>query len=127
PHNIGTLLRTAVHFGVRAVLIGGPLKRLSSAAYRTAEGAAEFVDVFFAADLRELLEPCREAGFEICATSSHQGQSLYQGELPARAVILLGAERDGLHESLMRGADRLLCIPGSEKVESLNVASSAAV
>lgn len=127
PHNIGTLLRTAVHFGVRAVLLGGQLRRLSSAAYRTAEGAAEFVDLHFAADLRDLLEPCRAAGFVICATSSHHGRSLYEGELPERSVILLGAERDGLHPSLLRDADQTLCIPGSEKVESLNVASSAAV
>ncbi len=127
PHNIGTLLRTAVHFGVRAVLIGGPLRRLSSAAYRTAEGAAEFIDVYFAADLEEPLSVCKAGGFEICATSSHQGRSLYAGALPERAVILLGAERDGLQVSLMKGADHLLCIPGSEKVESLNVASSAAV
>jgi RNA methyltransferase, TrmH family len=108
-------------------LLGGPGKRLSAAAYRTAEGAAEFVDVYFSAELQELLAPCKQAGFAICATSSHKGRSLYQGDLPERAVLLLGAERDGLHESLMRSADHLLCIPGSSKVESLNVASSAAV
>ena len=128
PHNIGTLLRTAVHFGARAVLLGGKLRRLSSAAYRTAEGAAEYIDVIFAEDVTELLSQCKRAGFSVCATSSHQGRSLFAAEgLPARSVVLLGAERDGLSKKLMNEANIVLSIPGTEQVESLNVASSAAV
>ena len=127
PHNIGTLLRTAVHFGARAVILGGTLRRLSSAAYRTAEGAAEYIDVIFGEDLSSLMGECKKAGFSVCATSSHKGASLYQQGLPSRAVILLGAEREGLSRSLMSAADKLLSIPGTSQVESLNVASSAAV
>ncbi len=127
PHNIGTLLRTAAHFGARVVLVGGPLKRLSSAVYRTAEGAAESVGVVFTDDLGPLLKQCSEADFTVCATSSHKGRDLYEQALPSRTCILLGAERDGLSEALMATADQHLCIPGTSAVESLNVASSAAV
>ncbi len=127
PHNIGTLLRTAVHFGVRAVLLGGKLRRLSAAAYRTSEGAAEYIDVVFEEDMSTLLQACKKASFRICATSSHKGASLYEQDLPARAVVLLGAERDGLSKALMGEADQLISIPGTSNVESLNVASSAAV
>lgn len=127
PHNIGTLLRTAVHFGARAVVLGGKLRRLSSAAYRTSEGAAEYIDVIFGEDLSALMGECKRAGFSVCATSSHKGASLYEQALPSRAVILLGAEREGLSKTLMQDADKLLSIPGTSQVESLNVASSAAV
>ena len=127
PHNIGTLLRTSAHFGVRAVLLGGALKRLSAAAYRTSEGAAESVDVFFDEDLSDNLQKCKSAGYSVCATSSHKGESLYKSELPKQCVIVLGAERDGLSKALFAKADVLLSIPGSSQVESLNVASSAAV
>lgn len=127
PHNIGTLLRTAVHFGARAVILGGSLRRLSAAAYRTAEGAAEHIDVVFGEDLGPMMDACKKAGFQVCATSSHKGGSLYEQPLADRTVMLLGAERDGLSKTLMSSADRLLSIPGTSKVESLNVASSAAV
>ncbi len=127
PHNIGTLLRTAAHFGARAVLIGGPLKRLSAAAYRTAEGAAEHVPAVLASDIAPLLEQCKSAGYAVCATSSHKGRDLYSQPLPERCCIVLGAERDGLSDTLMKSAGHHLCIPGSGAVESLNVASSAAV
>lgn len=127
PHNIGTLLRTAAHFGARAVLMSGKLKRLSAAAYRTSEGAAEHVDVIFEEEMSPSLDLCKKAKFSVCATSSHKGSSLYEQELPQRCVILLGAERDGLSKTLMGAADRLISIPGTSNVESLNVASSAAV
>ena len=127
PHNIGTLLRTAAHFGARAVLVGGPLKRLSAASYRTAEGAAEHVPVLFAADLGPMLGDCKKAGYSICATSSHKGRDLYEQALPSRCCVLLGAERTGLSDALMASADSHICIAGTSAVESLNVASSAAV
>ena len=127
PHNIGTLLRTAVHFGARAVLLSGKLRRLSAAAFRTSEGAAEYIDVIFEEEMSTMLKTCKEAAFRVCATSSHKGASLYEQPLPSRSVILLGAERDGLSQTLMEEADQLISIPGTKNVESLNVASSAAV
>lgn len=127
PHNIGTLLRTSAHFGVGAVLVGGPLRKLSSAAYRTAEGAAEHVGVVLNDNLTPLLGQCSQAGYSVCATSSHKGRDIYSQALPERSCILLGAERDGLSETLMKAADIHLNIPGTAVVESLNVASSAAV
>lgn len=127
PHNIGTLLRTAAHFGARAVLVGGNLRRLSSAAYRTAEGAAESVGIVFAQDLGPLLEQCKSKGYTVCATSSHRGRDLFEQALPERTCILLGAERHGLSDALSSAADQHLRIPGTTAVESLNVASSAAI
>jgi len=127
PHNIGTLLRTAAHFGVHAVLLGGPLKALSAAAYRTAEGAAEHVPVYFASNLEPMLLQCQEAGYALCATSSYKGRSLYAESMPKRSCLLLGAERMGLSAPLTKLADIHLRIPGTDAVESLNVASSSAV
>lgn len=127
PHNIGTLLRSAAHFGASAVLIGGEQKRLSAAAYRTAEGAAEYLEVLCMSSLFHALRQCRDSGFTICGTSSHEGDELFAAPLPTRMVLLLGAERDGLSADLLHDADRVLQIPGSGRVESLNVSSSAAV
>ena len=45
PHNTGAIVRTAAHFGARAVLIEGVAKRLPPVVYRTAQGGAEGVEV----------------------------------------------------------------------------------
>lgn len=124
PHNLGAIFRVAAHFGARAALVGAAP---SAAALRTAQGGAEWVDLVKADPLPPALETCRGAGFLVCATSSHEGQSLYAGKLPARAVVLLGAEGEGVPRPLLRHADLTLRIPGTGHVESLNVAAASAV
>lgn len=127
PHNVGTMIRTAAHFGAIAVICASKSRSLPPAGYRTAEGGAEKVELYFVDELDEGLDLCREAGYQVCASSSHRGESLYAKPLPTRCVLLLGSERDGLSKTAIDSADQLICIPGSGAVESLNVAASAAV
>ncbi len=127
PHNTGAIVRTAAHFGARAVLVEGEGKRLPPAVYRTAQGGADTLDVVTAPDLAPLLAEARRAGFSICATSSHGGVDLYAAKLASRVVVLMGAEDEGLSRALARGADVTLRIPGTDAVESLNVAAASAV
>lgn len=125
PHNLGAILRIAAHFGARAALVAG--KGVSPAAYRTSQGGAEAVEVVGAPELGAALGACRKAGFSVCASSSHEGRDLYAEPLPARAVVLLGSEGEGVPAALLREADLTLRIPGTGAVESLNVAAAASV
>lgn len=127
PHNLGAIVRIAAHFGARAVLLAGASARLSSAAYRTAQGGAEWVEVVGVAELGRALATMRRAGFKVCATASQRGRDLFARPLPARAVVVLGAEGTGLPATLLDDADEVLRIPGTGHVESLNVASAASV
>jgi TrmH RNA methyltransferase len=127
PHNTGAIVRTAAHFGVRAVLIEGEARRLPPAVWRTAQGGAEWVDVVSTPALAPALAEARRAGFTVCATSSHGGAPLYSAALGPRVVLVLGAEDEGVAPELASSADVTLCIPGSGHVESLNVASATAV
>jgi TrmH RNA methyltransferase len=127
PHNTGAIVRTAAHFGVRGVLVEGEAKRLPPAVWRTAQGGAEWVDVVTTPALRDALAEARRAGFRIYTTSSHGGTPLYKADLAARSVLVLGAEDEGVAPDLAASADVTLCIPGSGRVESLNVAAATAV
>ena len=80
-----------------------------------------------APDLGAALETCRANGFLVCASSSHEGRELWGEPLPARAVVLLGSEGEGVPRPLLERADLTLRIPGTGAVESLNVASAASV
>jgi RNA methyltransferase, TrmH family len=127
PHNTGAIVRTAAHFGARAVLVEGEPRRLPPVVYRTAQGGAEWVEVVAAPALPAALGEARRAGFTICATASRGGTPLFAAALPARAVVILGAEDLGLPAAVARAADLTLEIPGTGHVESLNVAAAAAV
>ena len=47
-------------------------------------------------------------------------------ELPARAVLVFGTERQGLSDELLAAADARLAIPMRAGVSSLNLATSVA-
>jgi TrmH RNA methyltransferase len=127
PHNFGAILRVCAHFGVRAVLCAGETPGLSAAALRTAEGGAEWLDVVRVIDAPSLLELLKGNGFQVIATSSHAQRSLYDGDLPERAVVMFGSEGEGLSHELAMAADVKIAIPGSGALESLNVACASAV
>lgn len=126
PHNLGALLRSAAHFGVHGVLTG-PGIELSGAAARVAEGGAEAVPLVQAGGVDAALTRLRALGYAIAATVPRDGASPYRAALPARLVIVVGAEGEGMSQPLIDDADLRLTIPGSGAVESLNVAASVAV
>lgn len=128
PHNLGSILRTAAHFGVMAVVgRDGELPPLSPAAVRVAEGAAENVPVCDLADAPSLLRRLASAGFSIVAASSHQGEPPQKAPLGKKCVVVLGSEGKGVSTGIERAATSRVCIPGTGAVESLNVSVAAGV
>jgi len=126
PHNLGAILRSAAHFGVRAALLSDA-QGLSPAAYRVAEGGAEAVPCVTIRDPDAALAQLRRAGFKLAATTVRGGASLYAEPLPSRVVLLLGAETTGLPQALLDRADVRVRIPGTGAVESLNVSVASAL
>lgn len=128
PHNFGALLRSAAHFGSAGVLLppASPLT-LSGAACRVAEGGAEAVPVVRLNAVDAALAELKAAGFVPAATLPHGGQSIYGGDLPQRLVLVFGAEGGGMQRALIDACPLQLSVPGTGRVESLNIASAAAV
>ena len=128
PHNLGAILRSAAHFGVSAVLLPktSPLA-LSGAAARVAEGGAEAVPFVRLGREDNALAQLRGAGFTLAATVVRGGDDLFAARLPERLVYVLGAEGEGMDAELAKACDLRLGIPGSGKVESLNVSAATAV
>lgn len=128
PHNLGAVLRSAAHFGVRAVLVDAASGlALSGAACRVAEGGAEAVPLLPLSEPRLVLQRLRAAGYVLAATLPRGGADVFRSELPDKLVLVFGAEREGMSRALAESCELRLGIPGSGAVESLNVASAAAV
>lgn len=128
PHNLGSILRTAAHFGAAAVIgKAGDLPPLSPAAVRVAEGAAEHVPVCDLADPARDLVGLKKAGYQVVVTSSRRGESLFEAPLGPRVVLVLGSEGEGVSRSIDALADRRVMIPGTGAVESLNVSVACGI
>ena len=128
PHNLGSILRTAAHFGAAAI-VGrlGDLPPVSPAAARVAEGAAEHVPVCELADPAADLARLKRAGWRVAVTSSHRGESLFETQAGPRVIVVFGSEGEGVSRAVEAEADLRLRIPGTGGVESLNVSVAAGV
>jgi TrmH RNA methyltransferase len=134
PHNLGSIVRTAAHFGVQRIVLfnvsDDSLKSLLSAAYhRTAEGGAVHVDIIRCKNSEKFIEKISEKyGFTLAATSSHSAAAfLHRTTLPKRLALLMGSEGNGVSPDLLKRAQFKICINGTGHVESLNVASATAI
>lgn len=127
PHNLGAILRSCAHFGVKGVMMADSAMLESGAAVRTAEGGAEHITSIQTDDLLSDLTRFREAGYTIVTTSSHQGTPLASVDLPLKMVLVLGQESTGLSEAVLQQADLALSIGGTGRVESLNVSVATGI
>lgn len=127
PHNLGAIMRVCANFGANTILLLGTDISQNSAAYRAAEGGAEWVKILVAESFEKAIPGLRAKGFKILGTSSHNGNSLYQTKIPKKVVFLFGSEGDGLSKKLMKLCDAQLQIPSTGKVESLNVACASSI
>ncbi|HID4046884.1 TPA: tRNA/rRNA methyltransferase [Pluralibacter gergoviae] len=127
PHNLGAIMRSCAHFGVKGVIVQDAAVMESGAAIRTAEGGAEHVQPITGDSVLDALAQFRKAGYAIVTTSSHEGTPLFKAELPKKMVLVLGQERDGLSDAALDSADLRVAISGTGNVESLNVSVATGV
>ncbi len=129
PHNLGAIVRTAAYFGIDAVIVAAEEGRspLTPAALRVAEGGAEFVAIAVVPDLAGALASLRARGVSIVGTDAKAGATLTARPPTPPCVIVLGSERAGLSPGVRAVCDRLVAIPGSGAVDSLNVSVAAGV
>lgn len=130
PHNLGAIARTMAFFGLDKLLVSDhPGQALpSEAAYRVAEGGLEWVDVIRVSDLPSELKRLG-AFYRVVGTAlgAHRplAQVLAKGDRPL--AIVLGNEEAGLPPTTLAACEDVATLPGSGRVQSLNVASTAAI
>jgi len=129
--NIGAIFRNAAAFGVDAVILdpttADPLYRRA-----TRVSLGHVLRVPFARVERwpDALGELRELGFTTLAlTPSRDADPLgaVVAGPPARLALVLGAEGPGLTTSALASVDRRVRIPMAEGVDSVNVATAAAI
>lgn len=125
PGNVGTLLRTAAAAGVgHAYLSRACAHAWSAKVLRSGQGAHFVMTIYEDVDLPETLA---RLAVPLIATSLDDAAPLYAGALPAACAWVFGNEGQGVQAALLARADRRVYIPQAANVESLNVATAAAI
>ena len=132
PDNIGGVFRNAAAFGAAAVLLSpGCSDPLYRKAVRTSMGAVLAVPFAVAQPWPHALVALREQGWLVAALTGAGETPIdaFVGGVPraARVAWVLGHEGDGLAAATCALADVRVRIPMAAGVDSINVATAAAV
>lgn len=128
PHNIGALLRTAVHFNFAAAAVYAEnFPSFSKALARVAEGALEHIDIIKVSNSDKFFHSYKKNGYYVVGTSSHSKQNMSEADTPKPCILTLGNEVSGISGKTKSWCDELFTIAGSGKVESLNVSVAGAL
>jgi RNA methyltransferase, TrmH family len=129
PHNVGAILRSAAYFGVDGVILPEDPNQadLSPSVLRTAEGGGEYVPIISAPSMGRAQVEFTKRGFTILGADAKSPISLYDSPVPRPCILIVGNEAQGLSEVVRSRCDKLVSIPGTGQVDSLNVSVATAV
>jgi 23S rRNA (guanosine2251-2'-O)-methyltransferase len=133
PRNLGAVVRSASGFGAHGVLIPERrAARMTAAAWKTSAGAAARLPVAQATNLVRALKELQDEGCQVVGLAANGDLTL--PELLADPdlasgplVVVVGSEGDGLGRLVGETCDRLVAIPMSSGLESLNAGVAASV
>lgn len=125
PGNVGTLLRTCAAAGVCAfVTLPGTAFCWAPKVLRSGMGAHFELQIHESVEWPQVVS--RWSG-PILGTRARHALSLYESDLQAPALWVLGNEGEGLSPLTSASVTQWLNIPQTDRVESLNVAAAGAV
>ena len=126
PGNVGTMIRTAAAFGATATIsLPGTVDLWNAKVVRSAMGA-HFHHPCLSCTWDELDTFRRERKISVWAADA-SGDAVGDLEPPSRLALVVGNEGGGLSPSSRERAERLVSLPISAMIESLNVAVAAGI
>jgi len=114
--NLGACVRVAAAAGAAGVLTTGRQNPWHPDALRGSAGLHFALPVARSGEVR--------TGDRPLVALDPEGEPLGEADVPARAVLAFGTERDGLSDALLARADARLALPMRPGVSSLNLATA---
>lgn len=125
PGNLGTLLRTALAFSFKDVILSkGTVSLYNEKTISSSQGAIFRLNII-CGDEQNLID-LKEKGYKILATEIKGSVELKNIKKSDKQVLILGNEAHGVNEKILNLADERIRIDINE-IESLNVAICGAI
>ena len=120
PHNLGSILRSALAAGFERVIV--PRERSAVL------GALSHLSICRVKNIAETLQCLKERGYWIFgAVADPYAAPIYATNFPAACCLVIGGEGRGIRPLVQKRCDQLFTIPMARGFDSLNVSAAAAV
>jgi len=126
-HNTSAVMRSCDVFGIQDLHVIEQ-KFAKTIDGEIALGAQKWVDVHRYSSSKACLQSLKEKGYQIIATSPHEGSSTLEDfDISPKSVLFFGTEKEGLSNAILKKAYGYLTIPMVGFSESLNISVAAAI
>ena len=127
PHNLGSIIRSAVCAGAHGIII--PRRRavsVTAAACKASAGAVEYAHIARVANIANAIARLKDEGLWI-AGADMSGTAMTSARMEGALALVIGSEGDGISRLVKEKCDFLVSIPMFGQIDSLNAAVAAAV
>ncbi len=127
PVNIGFTIRTAEVSGAQAVFVDGSLNHAEKkAARRASMKAHRFMPVHWV-NGGDITLMAKEAGFRVISLEDSGELGPWDEDLTGDILLVVGGERDGISDHILKESDSVIRVPMSGFVPSYNLQAPMAV
>ena len=128
PQNIGAIIRSALAFGVEAVITTKDNAPIESAALvKSSAGAFELIPYIQVVNMSRTLRDLKDKGFWVASIVQGGDNNIEYMAKFDKIALILGSEGKGVRDIHLKHSDMKIKINMSSKLESLNVSNAAAI
>ena len=128
PHNVGAIIRSAVGFGVSAIILPTHNQAgVTGVVYKTSAGTAHKIPIIRVGNTNRTLEKLKNSKFWIAGLEAVGDKKLHEEEFDTPTVVVIGSEGSGMRLKTKEACDYTISIPMNKKLESLNASVSASL
>ncbi|MCX7726355.1 MAG: 23S rRNA (guanosine(2251)-2'-O)-methyltransferase RlmB [Chitinispirillaceae bacterium] len=128
PQNLGAIIRSAVAFGVDILLLEKKYTApLNATVAKTSAGMISHIPIFRPKNLESLIEELSSNGFQIVGAESVKGKTPPEINFTLPTLLIMGGENRAIPPYLLKKCNKIVSIPITQKVSSLNVSAATAI
>lgn len=128
PQNIGAIIRSAVAFDCDALILQDKnAPEETGAMAKASVGMIEHLPIVRATNLSRAIEALKKAGYWIVGMDGYAKCGADSLDKSGKIAVVMGSEGKGMRRLIEEACDITVRLPMSEKVESLNVSTAAAI
>lgn len=128
PQNIGAIIRSCVAFNTLALVMqdkNAPSE--SGAMAKASAGMIEYLPICRVTNLARAIGQFKDRGFWTIGMDGYAKTTVDQLNKSGKNAIIMGSEGKGMRRLVEESCDATVRLPISDKVESLNVSTAAAI
>ena len=126
PGNIGTLIRSALAFGIDQVILSKNCVDLyNDKLLRSMQGANFHISCIYD-DLKTVISTLKKNNVKIIGSALENGQDIKQIKISEKMAFIVGNEGNGMNKDILQECDYVGYIP-INTIESLNVAIAGSI